>query len=183
MITCLLGDLTCGGKLSFTYTATSGPDGCQDAASCNATFTVAAAEDLTVECPTDPMLPACSSTADILAAYNAWVAGFSFDGGCDVSDNIDNVPTGDLTCGVSSASPIPPPPDDGCQDMASAAPLSPWARSSLTVDCPADLCCYAPALPTYWYLQRLGTGFSFDGGCDVSDNSASIPAWETSPAA
>ena len=33
-------------------------DGCRDMASCDATFTVAAADDLTVDCPDDPMLPA-----------------------------------------------------------------------------------------------------------------------------
>ena len=33
-----LGTPTCGGQLSFTYTATSGQDGCQDMASCNATL-------------------------------------------------------------------------------------------------------------------------------------------------
>ena len=27
------------------------------------------------------MLPACSSAADILAAYNDWVSGFGYDGG------------------------------------------------------------------------------------------------------
>ena len=38
------------------------------------------ATDLTVDCSDDPMLPACSSAADILAAYNTWVAGFGYDG-------------------------------------------------------------------------------------------------------
>ncbi|MCB9298748.1 MAG: T9SS type A sorting domain-containing protein [Lewinellaceae bacterium] len=136
-----LGDLTCGGQLSFTYTATSGPDGCQDMASCNAAFTVAAAEDLTVECPQDPMLPACSTDADILAAYNAWAAGFSFDGGCDVTDNINDVPAlGDLTCGgqlsfTYTATSGP----DGCQDMASCnATFTVQAPAPLTANCPAN---------------------------------------------
>ena len=44
------------------------------------TFTVAVPDDLTGGLPGGPMLPVCSSAADILAVYNDWVNGFGYDG-------------------------------------------------------------------------------------------------------
>ncbi|MCB9298749.1 MAG: hypothetical protein H6559_37370 [Lewinellaceae bacterium] len=146
-------------------------------ASCGATFTVAAAEDLTVDCPR-PHAATCSSAADILVAYNAWVAGFSFDGGCDVTDNSASIPAlGDLTCGGTAQLRLHRHlRSTAARTWLPAAPLSPWARRRLTVDCPAD-----PLLPMLQRRRHTGSttpgwyGFSFDGGCDVTDNSASIP--------
>ncbi|MCB9298751.1 MAG: hypothetical protein H6559_37380 [Lewinellaceae bacterium] len=77
---------------------------------------------------------------------------------------------------ASSASPTPPLPVDGCQDMASCNATFTVGADDLTVDCPAD-----PMLPMLQRRRHTSTynawvSFSFDGGCDVSDNSASIPA-------
>ncbi|MCB9298755.1 MAG: SprB repeat-containing protein [Lewinellaceae bacterium] len=150
----------CTYTLLRTYRATNDCEGLF--AECTQEFSWAVFDDaFMVECPADPLLPACSSTADILAAYVAWVDGFSFSGGCTPTDNIVDVPAlGDLTCGgqlsftyEATSGPA------GCQDVQSCtATFTVAAADDLTVDCPADpLLPPAPALPTYWYrLQRLG---------------------------
>ncbi|MEO6488728.1 MAG: hypothetical protein ABIO04_02215, partial [Ferruginibacter sp.] len=43
--------------------------------------------------PSAVSLPACTSTADITTAYNAWVAGFSVSGGCSPTSNTGSVPS------------------------------------------------------------------------------------------
>ena len=160
-------------RSAFTYTATSGPDGCQDMASCDATFTVAAATDLTVTARMTPMLPACSSAADILAAYNTWVAGFGYMGGCDVSDNIANVPPW-ATSPAEDSSAFTYTATSGTTVariwLPATLPL-PWRiADDLTVDCPDD-----PMLPACSsaadILAAYNTwvaGFGYMGGCDVS---------------
>ena len=37
-------------------------------------------------------MPACTSTADIQKAYDAWIAGFSVKGGCSPTSNIADIP-------------------------------------------------------------------------------------------
>ena len=95
-----LGNIDCGGVLNFTYTVNNGPLGCQDSDQCSSSFTVLTAENLDATCPAPVELPACSSSADILAAYNAWVLGFTYTGGCNVITNISSIPAlGNIDCG------------------------------------------------------------------------------------
>ncbi len=56
------------------------------------TFDVSAPEPLQVKIPTEADLPACTPHADIEDAYDAWVAGFSFSGDCNTTDNISEIP-------------------------------------------------------------------------------------------
>ncbi len=94
----VLTDMSCGGEIGFTYTVT---DSCGQDVSCTSNFVVLTASDLAVICPADPVLPACSSQAEIAAAYALWAAGFSFTGGCaGVTTNLSEIPAlPDLTCG------------------------------------------------------------------------------------
>ncbi|PTN07346.1 hypothetical protein C8N47_11960, partial [Mangrovibacterium marinum] len=66
-------------------------DLCDNQSSCVQTITLNA-DPIVITCPTDPNIPACTSQEDILTAYNAWLAGFTFSGGCSPTDNIDEVP-------------------------------------------------------------------------------------------
>jgi hypothetical protein len=57
--------------------------------------------ELTVECPADPNLPACTPLADIQTAFAAWKAGFKYYGGVDpVEEDWTGFPTlpGDVDC-------------------------------------------------------------------------------------
>src|SRR5690606_3361063 len=89
-IPALPADAHCAGaNLAFTYTAT---DDCGTTQSCSSTFAVDAPPALAVTCAPAQSLPACTSQADIQTAYTAWVAGFSFSGGCSTTANIDAIP-------------------------------------------------------------------------------------------
>ena len=50
----------------------------------------------------DPQLGPCTRDVDIQIAYDAWVAGFYYDGGCNVETNIATIPQlvlSDINCG------------------------------------------------------------------------------------
>ncbi len=73
----------CGGSFIVTFTVT---DVCEPT-SCTATFSVAPAPDLTVECPDDVNIPECTSAEEIQDAFDDWLDGFSHSGGCDPQEN------------------------------------------------------------------------------------------------
>ncbi|MEN8158116.1 MAG: hypothetical protein ABFS10_14280, partial [Bacteroidota bacterium] len=77
-----------GADLSFTYIAT----GDCDSKECTSTFKVAAADELTINCPAAVDLPKCTSQSTIDTDYAAWVAGFTSSGDCNLDDNIEAVP-------------------------------------------------------------------------------------------
>ncbi|WNH10400.1 gliding motility-associated C-terminal domain-containing protein [Thalassobellus suaedae] len=178
-----LTDLTCGGSLNFTLSANNVAGGCVDSASSAASsFTVQTAPDLVATAPAAVNLPACSTTADIQTAYDAWKLGFTVSGGCSPTDNMANFPAlTDLTCGGSlnftlSANNVA----GGCVDSASSA------ASSFTVETAPDLVATAPAavnLPACSTTADIQTaydawklGFTVSGGCSPTDNMANFPA-------
>jgi hypothetical protein len=80
---------TNGVNISATWSAN---DGCTSD-ECTSTFMVIGSPDLSVNCPVDPGLDACSTEQEILDAYNTWVAGFIVNDGCaDETSNIDDIP-------------------------------------------------------------------------------------------
>ncbi|WNH12382.1 PKD domain-containing protein [Thalassobellus suaedae] len=178
-----LTDLTCGGSLNFTLSANNVAGGCVDSASSAASsFTVETAPDLVATAPVAVNLPACSTTADIQTAYDAWKLGFTVSGGCSPTDNMANFPAlTNLTCGGSlnftlSANNVA----GGCVDSASSA------ASSFTVQTAPDLVATAPAavnLPACSTTADIQTaydawklGFTVSGGCSPTDNMANFPA-------
>ena len=174
----LLPDLTCGGELEFKYIVS---DDCGQIDSCTSKFTVATSTDLAVTAPKDTTLVACSSAAEIQAAYNIWVAGFTKTGGCpSVTDNLANIPAlGDLTCGGQLSFTLV------ADYSATACVYSVDTSSVFTVETPADLEVTVPAdvsLPLCSDSTTIKNaydvwvaGFVPPSGCDVVTNIASIP--------
>jgi hypothetical protein len=94
-----LGDITCGGILSFTFTAANGNTNCEDLQEGISTFTVAEAPELIVSCPDDPNIEGCLGIQAITDAYDTWVDGFRASGGCNITTNIASIPPlGDMVC-------------------------------------------------------------------------------------
>jgi hypothetical protein len=77
-----------GGSVTINWTIT---DLCETI-NTSATFTLTAPDAITFTCSAPVSIPACETQTDIEAAYNAWVAGFGFAGGCSPTDNIGSVP-------------------------------------------------------------------------------------------
>jgi len=74
-------------------------DTCGNQSTCIITITIDQEEPI-IFCPTDTVLMACTSQTDIESAYNNWIAGFTYSGGCNAKDNKDEVPAlEDITCG------------------------------------------------------------------------------------
>ncbi|WP_167616138.1 HYR domain-containing protein [Maribellus sediminis] len=80
--------LCSGGTTTVTWTIT---DLCETQ-TFDASFIVTPPTALTYTCPTDTIIPPCEEQSDIEAAYNAWVAGFTYSGGCSPTDNISSIP-------------------------------------------------------------------------------------------
>ena len=76
-----------GADLSFTYTVA----GACDTKNETSAFTVIAPEALVVNAPASVEIQACTDL-DIAAEYDAWKAGFTFNGDCNATDNIADIP-------------------------------------------------------------------------------------------
>ena len=179
----LPADFACAGaNLSFTLTANNGAGYCVAKAECSSTFKVAAATKLEVSCPTDPNLPACTSAADILKAYDTWVAGFSVKGGCSPTSNIADIPKlpADYACAGADLSFTLTANNKEGYCVAKAECSSTFkvaAATKLEVSCPTD-----PNLPACTsaadILKAYDTwvaGFIVKGGCSPTSNIADIP--------
>ncbi|UEG49509.1 T9SS type A sorting domain-containing protein [Ferruginibacter lapsinanis] len=175
-----LSDLTCGGTLNFTLIADNAPGTCISHKECGSSFTVAAPPPLVVNCPPPVNLPACTSAADILIAYNAWKAGFSVSGGCSPTSNIANIPAlPNLTCGgtfnftlIADNAPGTCPSHKECGSSFTVA-----APPPLVVNCPPPVnlpaCTNAADILTAYNAWKAG--FSVSGGCSPISNIANIP--------
>ena len=174
-----LSDLSCGGTLSFTFTAENGPDGCSDLQEGTSTFTVADAPELTVVCPVDPVIPGCLGIQAITDAYDTWVDGFKVFGGCNVTTNIASVPTlGGLVCNGQLTFTFRAQSGTGvCADYAECtATFTIGAASPLAVIVPADLTMEGcntdqEIIDAFnaWKAQ-----FTYSGGCNVSTSDISV---------
>jgi hypothetical protein len=71
----------CGGSVTVTFTATDNT--CGLTSSCMATFTVTAAPDITITGVADFTTDECQTQQDVNTAFNLWLDGFSFSGGCN----------------------------------------------------------------------------------------------------
>ena len=91
-----LPDFNCGTavNLNFTYIAT---DRCNpNGVSCSSTFVVPGVTPLTITCPDNVFLPACSSEAEIVAAIEIWLAEFSVNGGDNPTSNFESIENFDV---------------------------------------------------------------------------------------
>ena len=167
----------CGGQLTFTYTATSGSGDCLNGnGTCTATFTVQSAADLVATCPAPVVVPACSSDAAILAAYNTWVAGFGVSGGCSSTSNIGAIPALNSisNCGgVINFTLIADNAAGGCVDHAEcSSSFTIGTAADLVATCPAPVvvpACSSDAAILTAYNNWVA-GFSVSGGCSPTSN-------------
>jgi hypothetical protein len=176
-----LQDLTCGGQVMFTYRADYSLTGCEYAVDCIATFTVEEAPPIEFTVSPDVSLPVCSTTEEIETAYNNWVAGFTATGGCNVTDNIADIPAlpENMNCGdVLTFTYTADNGSGGCtQHAEGTSTFSVTEPPALTVECPADPNlpgCSDPVTVAEAYNTWVD-GFRAIGGCDVVTNIADIP--------
>ncbi|MBK8567220.1 MAG: hypothetical protein IPN76_28825 [Saprospiraceae bacterium] len=73
--------LACGGSttVTFTYTSTCAPL----TTTCQATFTVAAPQNVVLNCPANTTTTACQSQAALNTAFANWLASATATGGCN----------------------------------------------------------------------------------------------------
>ncbi|MGE0019769.1 MAG: HYR domain-containing protein [Draconibacterium sp.] len=172
-----LTDFTCGGELEFTYAVFNT---CGQNASCVSTFRVEPPEAIAITVPDGVSLPLCSNTTDIETAYNAWKAGFSYTGGCNVITNIDTFPAlGDITCGGTlSFTYSVRNGNAACEDLNEGTSTFSVAEApSLILSCPADTT-IAGCLGILAITDAYDTwvdGFRATGGCNIVTNIDSIP--------
>ena len=73
--------------MTYEVNETSDFAKCNPKKSCTKTFTVQAPGDLTVNCPADKTIAACTSQSDLNSQFNAWLGQFSGGGGCSPAGN------------------------------------------------------------------------------------------------
>ncbi len=175
-------NIACGGSISFTLSASNITGGCSSSDQCTSTFAVAFGTALKANCPGDTTLPACSSSAAITAAYNAWKAKFNVAGGCSPTSNIANIPAlpENITCGGSISFTLIATNGTGkC-----AATDQCTARFGVsTVSIPDATCPGDTTLPACTSLTDITAAynawkakFGVVGGCNATSNIANIPA-------
>ncbi len=174
-----LTDLSCGGSLSFTFTAQNGLDSCSNLLQGTSTFTVADAPELTLSCPVDPVIAGCLGIQAITDAYDTWVDGFRAFGGCNVTTNIASIPPlGDMVCnGQISFTFIATNGAGVCADTLECT-------STFTIGAAPDLEVIVPPNDT---VQGCNTNqaiidafnawkaqFTYTGGCNVTTSDLSV---------
>ncbi len=174
-----LTDISCGGTLSFTFTAENGLAGCANQVQGTSTFTVADAPTLIVNCPVDPNIAGCLGIQAITDAYDTWVGGFSTLGGCNVTTNIDEVPPlGNMVCNgqISFTYKV----DNGtgvcAQHMECTSTFTIGAAPDLDVIVPADEtvqgCNTSQTVIDAFNLWKAQ--FTYTGGCNVTTSDLSV---------
>jgi hypothetical protein len=164
----------CGGAKTVTFTYTNS---CSATQTCAATFTVTAPASVTLNCPVSTTVAACQTQAQVTAAYNAWLATASANGGCagGLSNNSTGAPS---NCG--GAKTVTFTYTSSCTaTQTCAATFTVTAPASVTLHCPTSTTvasCQTQAQVTAAYNAWLATG-SGSGGCggQLSNNSTGAP--------
>jgi hypothetical protein len=165
-----------GGTLVFNYKVT---DFCGKIDSCQSTFSVGSPPALLVNCPNAVNLTACTSQTDITTAYNNWLAGFSFSGGCNATSNINAVPPlpANAHCNGTSLS-FTFSVNSDCETHSCSSTFNVTAPATLIVNCPAPVTLNSctPAADILIAYNAWKAGFTYSGDCNVTTNMASFPA-------
>ncbi|MBK8567222.1 MAG: hypothetical protein IPN76_28835 [Saprospiraceae bacterium] len=126
----------CGGSttVTFTYTSTCAPL----TTTCQATFTVAAAQAVVLNCPANTTTAACQTQPAVNAAFATWLATATASGGCNgaLTNNNTGAPPacgGSTTVTFTYTSSICPAATTTCQATFTVA-----APTSVTLNCPAN---------------------------------------------
>src|SRR4030095_9296902 len=123
----------CGGAKTVTFTYTNS---CSATQTCAATFTVTAPASVTLNCPVSTTVAACQTQAQVTAAYNAWLATASANGGCagGLSNNSTGAPS---NCG--GAKTVTFTYTNSCTaTQTCAATFTVTAPASVTLNCPVS---------------------------------------------
>ncbi|MCE4566297.1 T9SS type A sorting domain-containing protein [Maribellus sp. CM-23] len=163
--------LACGDSITIKFKAW---DSCEQADSCMATFKVDYAPLLEVNCPGDLTLSSCLTQDSVTTAFNAWLAGFSSEGGCNTEEtDLSNVATA-LACGDSIT--IKFKAWDSCEQADSCmATFKVDYAPELEVTCPGDLtlssCLTQDSVTTAFnaWLAEFGS----EGGCNTEETDLS----------
>ncbi len=153
----------CGGSttVTFTYTSTCAPL----TSTCSATFTVADAPLVVLNCPADTTVSACLTFAGVNAAFNVWLARASASGGCSGMLNNNNQGIANILCGGSTTVTFTytstcPPFTSTCTSTFTVT-----AAPTVILNCPADLTVAAcqnaaqiSAAFTSWLAQANASG-------------------------
>ncbi len=157
----------CGGSVTVTYSAT---DDCGQFVSCSATFTVAPAPLLSVSCPPNFSTDGCGNQAEVDAAFDAWIAQFDTNGGCDPQStdlSVYAAPSasgGSVTVTYSAT-------DDCGQSASCSATFTVPSIPPLTENCPPDFTlgpCPSPAELNLAFNNWLAQFFTEGGLNPVS---------------
>ncbi|MCF6130752.1 T9SS type A sorting domain-containing protein [Flavobacterium wongokense] len=165
----------CGGSTDVTWTVT---DDCGQSQSCTRTFTVPAPPAVVLTCPVNTTTGSCQTQAAVNAAFTAWLATASGNGGCN--GNLSNNNTGaPPACGGSTTVTF--------TYTSSCAPLSTTCQATFTVSaapsvsltCPGNLttsACQTQAAVNAAFTAWLATA-SGNGGCggNLSNNNTGAP--------
>jgi hypothetical protein len=151
---------------------------------------IVTAPALVTTCPASVSLPACSTPAAILSAYNTWKAGFAVSGGCSPVSNIASIPalpTYNCNTGINLSFNL------SATDICNTTPKTCTTPSTFHVDpvggtvpalsvtcsSPVSLpaCSLQPAVQTAY--NNWVAGFVVAGGCSATSNIGSIPPLPT----
>ena len=127
-------DACTGGSVTVTFTVT---DDCGQTESCTATFSVAPAPAVTITCPQDETIAACTSQSDIDAAFAAWKDEVVFGGGCNAVLDISDEDAPDACTGGSVTVTFTVTDDCG-QTESCTATFSVAPAPAVTITCPQD---------------------------------------------
>ncbi len=163
----------CGGSTPVTFTAT---DNCNQSDQCSATFTVENAPLLTATCPDPVSIASCSSEEDIQTAFELWLTGFDFTGGCLASGS--GASLGELTipsvCGGEETATYVVSDNCNQTDQCSST-FTVQNAPSLIATCPdpetVPLCSTQDEVDAA-FTAWIGS-FSYEGGCEVVEDGIS----------
>jgi hypothetical protein len=158
-------DMCAGGKVEVTFAAN---DKCTSH-SYSAYFEIVPAPAVAVSCPDPVILSTCSSYGDILIAYNNWVDGFTFTGGCpDAGDNKVSVPIlpANVECAGASLE-FTYSASDRCTDDECSSTFTVAPAPAVVLNVPANYLgeeCMTQAAINADFAAWLAQ-VSFEGGC------------------
>ena len=113
-------------------------DACGQSEACTSIFTVLAVPVLTVSCPAETEIEACTDQTEVDAAFENWLGQFTYNGGCDTEANDLGIYTAPDFCGGMVE--ITFEAADACgQSEACTSTFTVIAAPELTVSCPGDV--------------------------------------------
>jgi uncharacterized protein YdbL (DUF1318 family) len=157
----------CGGTSTVTWTVSSS---CEGDVTCTATFAIDPVSTLSISCPSDTSLTECQDQATVDALFASWLAQFSFNGGCIVSEN-GNTGTAPNYCGGSVTIDYSVSDECGQSDNCTAS-FTVNSAPLLSINCPGDTTltnCQDQTTVDVLFVNWLNQ-FTFSGGCSVTEN-------------